>query len=439
MEKPLIVGVFRSEKSYERIKIKYGDYFEFADTPSHEELFLQYIPLADYSVVIYDKRVGWEEFEKLVANYNFDVIYFDNNFDEVNEALGTLIEKYNLEVGQASNENVDFISNEISEAKTHQEENKANDPVVSQNATEKVREVIKEKVIVEQRYVPVYRDVYSSVDKRIIAVYGLSKGAGASFIALNLAAAFREYNILVSVVESGDQAAYIFDDVGLAKYTNDDLSDFISYLEMAALGDSIKPDGNLHDGISWYVRKPGDEIQEWGFNNLKQIISVTTKSPIVIVDMGCVTSIDDLKMTSPHFTDVFLVIDPKLGFLDSTYEAVLSKIYDEYEGFENLKITLNKWNSGIVIRDLESFVPISSVYMQVPVVEMSDIYKASYEGIIPYAIDTVREVMAPAFSQFVREVLPQSLIEEYTHQDQRAENEKPGGVLKRLLKKGNKK
>ena len=366
MEILQIICCLNVEESYIRITnhfknqpyICFEEFITDIDELKNKSLYKKW----DYSVV--DKKLSWrEEAEKIFNKNNIKIIYFDDDYQKVIESIKDKIPK-ELE------DNIDKISG-------------------SSRGFQKPREI---------RYIEkaVERKVYTGIENKLVIVSSLTRCAGATTITLCLAKYCSSLNILSSVVEPPISIPTIFNCTGIEERlenVEDEQDNFYSYPHEIASEKRIKNKAEyLFDNIVWVV--PDDRkklIENWGYNQMLQLIHVSEIAPITFIDVGDNLNHEAVRPLLSVVDFILVVIDP----FPTTFKRSANKITElkklKIDGFP-INFIMNKWNSGIEEKEFLDFMQVKPLAF-IPAIDLSILYKANYQYKIPLCYSEVSDLI----------------------------------------------
>ena len=246
--------------------------------------------------------------------------------------------------------------------------------------------------------------VYSVMKQKTIGVMSLTKRAGATFFATNLAAALEKRGLLISLIELPYDEPYIYDLIGMSNYAR------IKYYPIINEIDSNK---NINrdkitkiNNILYLIKDPTkSQVNAWDDNKTMKLIYSAKQSLISIVDIGF--NYEKVKNILDVFDLIYVLYDGYPPDIINNYHLV-----EELERYnkDNKKIryVLNNYNSGINIKTLNNYLGIKP---NIRMTRFPDeiIYKCAYKKKFPYNDRTLKNIFDDGFQAIYKEVLPKNL------------------------------
>lgn len=243
-------------------------------------------------------------------------------------------------------------------------------------------------------------------DKTKIGIVGMSRGAGASFIATSVA---KELSLLkkkrIAFVEGcknvdENRGAHLYDSLGMdRRFVGRTFTDFYDEVKR---GMSINGRINLDEGINWVLYVPQsigehDCEQNEELTNLKFASLINNVvADVVICDLNEYAKDNDILMEMDF---ILFVIDPLPSKLISGYTSLcrIKKLI-----LENKKVVflLNKDNEGINRGELLDFIRINPK-ISIPLLGQEKIYTAEYNCKIPYTQKELNVLIKPQIKEII--------------------------------------
>lgn len=408
----------KSQISYNRLKKQYNDIIAFEDYIEDIEEVQEKIIFNTYDLAVVDDKLWWkEEVVELFKSKGIEVIIFQGDFEEVEKQIEQ------------------FIKTDDTKEELPVDDN-STDSKGSNVFEQKIQERIVEKPV--KIKVPVYKDVYKGIKNQLIAIFGLYKGAGATFITLNLAKALADYKVSTAVIEPPIDMPYIFDTIGLEArldITEEKESlQFYSFPHAISNNEKVQRDkATIEDGIMWFIPDPRKElIKEWDYYKMMKLLYASRKASITLVDGGSNMLHESFNQTLSEMDKILVVIDCMPTEIMQNIDTLDKLIDMKNEGYP-IEFVFNKWNEGIDKDSLLKDINVNPL-MYVPFIDVSLVYKAIYSCQIPYSIDAVKNKLEKPFSRIVRDLVPIDLLKD----KHKTENRKNSIFAKLLFRKGDK-
>lgn len=248
-----------------------------------------------------------------------------------------------------------------------------------------------------------------------IGIISLSKGAGASFVTMNLAKAIASYKVPVAVLEPPLGTPYLFDTLGLAEKLNEyeEGDRFYSYAHMISSGSDIERDKEtIYDSIAWFIPDARIEpVESWDALMMLKLLNTSKKSYINIIDIGSNFHHVSIQESLDSMDLTIVVVDP---FPTSVIhnEKKCHELLDLKEKGHNIIFVFNKYNKGVnrkMILDYLSIKPVASI----PYISPELVYKSVFDCMIPYNNGLVKEQLEESFSFLLKTIVPKDNYKKY--------------------------
>jgi serine/threonine protein kinase len=241
---------------------------------------------------------------------------------------------------------------------------------------------------------------YSVIKQKTIGVISLTKRAGATFFATNLAIALSGKNIITSLIELPYEEPYIYDMVGISNYNK----------EYYSILNEIDNENPIHrekitkiKNILYLVIDPTKrKIASWDDNKSMKIIYSAKESLISIIDIG--NNYFNVENILDEFDLLYVIYDAMPPDLMANY-SLHEKIYKYNEASKKVRFVLNKDNKGINKKTLNKYLGIKP-NITIPDMPLELIYKAIYNKKYPYEEPKLKNTFDICFSDIYRELLP---------------------------------
>lgn len=257
--------------------------------------------------------------------------------------------------------------------------------------TEDLSKVIFEREKIIEK-VEVIREIYAPMPRIKAGIAGISSGAGATFITMNLAKAITGYGIMPAVLECGN--ADIFDKLHIKSRVRN----FFSFYAAADEGCSIKHKWNKSEGINWVVKVP-EQMHDQLENSLK-ILNALDDS-VVLCDLSGIHDEEKFIAIAEGMDVLIAVIDPLPGKMMKGYK-LLKRINSMDACIVNV---VNKYNAGINRKEMLDFLELKEL-IYFPFVVPEDVYIAEYNCSIPYSISMIRQQIEEPAEEIIKKIIP---------------------------------
>jgi len=312
-----------------------------------------------WQLAVVDRNLSWfDEAVKFFSKNKIEIIYFDDDYSEVISSISSIIK-------EPAKDNDKYI----------EEDEKSLDKGYKIKYIEKPTTKLVEKKI------------YTSLEKKLVIICGLSRCAGSTTVTLNLAKYIRGIGIKISVIEPPLRSPEIFNWIGVEESLGKDgRRDFYSYPHEILKGNSIKAkSGYESGGILWII--PDDrkeEIKEWDYDKMLKLIYASGTTPVTLIDIGDNIFHESVKPLFSIVDQILVVIDPfptSCKISSSRLSEILKLKSDGYP----VNFIINKWNSGIDKDEFLSFLGVNPLTF-IPAIDLELLYRAncSYEIALGY-------------------------------------------------------
>jgi len=362
-----------------------------------------------WQLAVVDKKLPWfSEAVKFFSKNKIDIIYFDDDYSEVISSIGRM-------VPEPAEDNASTDGGEV---------------------TENLNKEYRIKYIEKPTTKVVEKKIYTSLEKKLIIVCGLSRCAGSTTVTLSLAKYLSSLGIQPSVIEPPLGSPAIFNWIGIEERLDegekDGSSSFYSYPHEISNGNRIKSRAEyVSSGILWIVsddRK--EEVRQWDYDKMIKLIYVSGTTPITLIDVGGSIFHESVKPLFSIADQVFVVIDPfptscKIG------SARLSELLKlKGEGYP-VNFIINKWNSGVDRDEFLSFLGVKPLTF-IPAIDLSILYKANCRYEIALGYREVYDVMEGPLKKISSLFIPQ----EFSTAISKDKRTKKGffNIIKKLVK-----
>lgn len=275
----------------------------------------------------------------------------------------------------------------------------------------------------------VYDTVYTGMYKSLVSVVNLSSRAGSTFVSLNLAAFLAKLKFIPCIVESPFSEPYLFDFMGLDQ-KNDPNKALPAFAYAISNNQSTKGMEEVSDGgILYNVLNPATHLKlqdksVWDFGKIMKLVYSGRKSNLYILDVGSTIHNPEMKQFVLEESDGILVIVDPLPVECMHNEKFLHELKDIREKHKNVHLIVNRWDRGIIQKDLSDFLGIEPAAFM-PAIPMSVVYDAVYNFSIPFLNETAQELMTKAMLSISKLFLPVSLVSDHFKEAFDVPDEKP--------------
>jgi len=367
-----IICCLNIKESYARITnhfkghpyIGFEEFIDDIDEVKNKSLYKK------WQLAVIDKKLPWfGEAVKFFKKNKIDIIYFDDDYSEVISTIGKMVPEPAEDDNDSKEENIEE----------------------DLNIASKVRYIEKPTTKV------VEKKVYTSLEKKLIIVSGLSRCAGSTTVTLNLAKYLSNLGILSSVIEPPIGSPAIFNWMGIDDRLDgngkDSGSEFYSYPHEISSGNRIRRKAEyVFEGISWIVSDDRKEnIKEWDYDKMLKLIYASGTTPITLIDIGDNIFHESVKPLLSVVDIVFVVIDPFPTSCKIAGGKLSELLKLNGEGYP-INFIINKWNSGIDRKEFLSFLGVKPLAF-IPAIDLALLYKANCQYEIALSSSEVSDVL----------------------------------------------
>jgi len=362
-----------------------------------------------WQLAVVDRKLPWfSEAVKFFSKNKIDIVYFNDDYSEVISSIGRM-------VPEPAEDNTNTSEEEVSG---------------NLNKECKIRYIEKPTTKV------VEKKIYTSLEKKLVIICGLSRCAGSTTVTLNLAKYLASLSILSSVIEPPLSSPAIFNWMGiedrLDESGKDGSSDFYSYPHEISNGNRIKgKSGYVSSGILWIVsddRK--EEIRQWDYDKMLKLVYASGTTPITLIDIGGSIFHESVKPLLSIVDRVLVVIDPFPTSCKIGSARLFELLRLKNEGYP-VNFIVNKWNSGIDKDEFLSFLGVKPIAF-IPAIDLSVLYKANCKYEIALGYREVYKVMEGPLKKISSLFIPQ----EFSTAISKSRKGKKGffGIIKKLVR-----
>jgi len=323
-----------------------------------------------WQLAVVDKKLPWfSEAVKFFSKNKIDIIYFDDDYSEVISSIGRM-------VPEPAEDNASTGGGEV---------------------TDNLNKEYKIKYIEKPTTKVVEKKIYTSLEKKLIIVCGLSRCAGSTTITLSLAKYLSGLGIQPSVIEPPLSSPAIFNWIGIEDRLDgsgkDGSGSFYSYPHEISNGNRTKGRAEyVSSGILWIVsddRK--EEVRQWDYDKMLKLIYASGTTPITLIDIGDNIFHESVKPLISIVDQVLVVIDPFPTSCKVSSARLSELLKLKGEGYP-VNFIINKWNNGVDRDEFLSFLGVKPLAF-IPAIDLSILYKANCKYEIALGYREVYEVM----------------------------------------------
>src|SRR5450830_840273 len=392
-----LVFCIKSRESFKRITntLKIDNNFELEDFTPNLETLQENIIIKDYDVAIVDEKLTWQDAAlDLLNKKSVKIVLFKGDFKKTISDIYSKIPK-----DKHSSEKIQ----------------KENHPQSTENSPDK-QYYIKNETYSHppKEALPVKNIIYKALENKLIVIGGLSKGAGSTFLSVNLAKALTDLKIRTSVIEPPLDEPYLFYYLGIDKALSIKCieNNFYSYPHVIDNGQKIiKNMGTIIDDIIWIMPSPFEnKIESWDHIKMLMLLDAARRSPINIIDVG--TNYEHESIGSIlSGADMFLIaVNPLPAELNKNKGKIERLIKLKKEGLP-IEFVINYYTPAITKKDLSEYFKTTPLIF-IPAVETRYIQEAAHKYKIPITHPQISEILFPPISEIIKNIIPLDILKE---------------------------
>ncbi|MHB8276145.1 MAG: hypothetical protein ACYDIA_00620 [Candidatus Humimicrobiaceae bacterium] len=390
-----LVFCIKSRESFKRITntLKIDNNFELEDFTPNLETLQENIIIKDYDIAIVDEKLTWQDAAlDLLNKKSVKIVLFKGDFKKTISDIYSKISKDKSNLGKTQKENrVQF----------------AGSPRDKIYYTKNESAPIKEAT-------PVKNIIYKALENKLIVIGGLSRGAGSTFLSVNLAKALTDLKIRTSIIEPPLDEPYLFYYLGIDKALSIKCmeNNFYSYPHAIDNGQKIiKNMGTIIDDIIWIMPSPFEnKIESWDHIKMLMLLDVARRSPINIIDVGTNYEHESIESILSG-ADMFLIaVNPLPAELNKNKGKIENLLKLKKEGLP-IEFVINYHTPAITKRALSEYFKTTPV-IYIPVVETRYIQECAYKYKIPITHPQVSEKLFAPISEIIKNIIPLDILKE---------------------------
>ena len=391
-----LVFCIKSRESFKRITntLKIDNNFELEDFTPNLEALQENIIIKDYDVAIVDEKLTWQDAAlDLLNKKSVKIVLFKGDFKKTISDIYSKIPK-------------DKHIIEKTQKETHSQTT-GNSPdkqyYIKNEATPPIREASPAKNI-----------VYKALENKLIVIGGLSKGAGSTFLSVNLAKALTDLKIRTSVLEPPLDEPYLFYYLGIDKALSVKCmeNNFYSYPHAIDNGQKIiKNMGTIIDDIIWIMPSPFEnKIESWDHIKMLMLLDAARKSPISIIDVGINYEHESIESILSGADMFLMVINPLPAELNKNKANIERLIKLKKEGLP-IEFIINHHTPAITKKYLSEYFKTTPLIF-IPAVETRYIQESANKYIIPITHPQISETLFTPISEIIKNIIPLDILKE---------------------------
>ena len=391
-----LVFCIKSKESFKRITntLKIDDNFELEDFTSSLETLQENIIIKQYDIAIVDEKLTWQDTAlDLLNKKGIKIVLFKGDFKKT----------------------ISDIYKQIPKDKNDLEKDvKENPAQFTGSSYDKLYYVKKETPLIKEEALPFKNETYKALENKLIIIGGLSKGAGSTFLSVNLAKALTDLKIRTSVIEPPLDEPYLFYYLGIDKKLSIKCSQnsFYSYPHAIDNGRKIiKNMGTIIDDIIWIMPSPFEnKIESWDHIKMLVLLDTARRSPINIIDVGTNYEHESIESILSG-ADMFLIaVNPLPAELNKNKDRIERLLKLKKEGLP-IEFIINYCTPAITKKDLSAYFKTTPV-IYIPAVETRYIQECAYKYKIPITHPQISEKLFAPISEIIKNIVPLDILKE---------------------------
>ena len=391
-----LVFCIKSKESFKRITntLKIDDSFELEDFTASLETLQENIIIKQYDIAIVDEKLTWQDAAlDLLNKKGIKIVLFKGDFKKTISDIYKQIPKEANDLEKSVKENpAQFI----------------------ESSYDKLYYVKKETPLIKEEALPFKSQIYKALENKLIIIGGLSKGAGSTFLSVNLAKALTDLKIRTSVIEPPLDEPYLFYYLGIDKKLSIKCSQnsFYSYPHAIDNGHKIiKNMGTIIDDIIWVMPSPFEnKIESWDHIKMAMLLDTARRSPINIIDVGTNYEHESIESVLCG-ADMFLItVNPLPAELNKNKDRIEKLLKLKKEGLP-IEFVINYCTPAITKKDLCPYFKTTPV-IYIPAVETRYIQECAYKYKLPITHPQISGNLFTPLSEIIKNIVPLDILKE---------------------------
>jgi len=395
-----LVFCIKSKESFKRIinTLKIDSNFELEDFTPNLETLQENVMIKDYDIAVVDEKLTWLDTAlDLLNKKGVKIVLFKGDFKKTISDIYSKIPK---------------DKNYLEKEKSHKEDHTK----TAASYPDKLYYIKKEAFSKNEE--PVLpkstNSAYSVLENKLIITGGLSKGAGSTFLAINLAKAFTDLKIRTSVIEPPIEEPYLFYYLGIDKKLSIKCvqNSFYSYPHAIDSGSNIlKNMETVIDDIIWIIPSAFEnKIENWDYIKMLMLLDFSRRSPINIIDAGINY---DHESIEPFITDadiLLITVNPLPAELNKNKANIEKLLKLKKEGLP-VEFIINYCSPAIIKKELSEYFK-NTPLIYIPALETRFIQECAYKNKIPITHPQISEKLFSPLSEIIKNIIPLGVLKE---------------------------
>ena len=391
-----LVFCIKSRESFKRITntLKIDNNFELEDFTPNLETLQENIIIKDYDIAIVDEKLYWQDAAlDLLNKKGVKIAIFKGDFKKTISDIYGKIPKDKKNLGKSQKENLQHATENYPDKQYYVK----NETTNSIKATSPAKNII-----------------YKALENKLIVIGGLSKGAGSTFLSVNLAKALTDLKIRTSVIEPPLDDPYLFYYLGIDKALSIKCieNNFYSYPHAIDDGQKItKNMGTIIDDIIWIMPSPFEnKIESWDHIKMLMLLDTARKSPISIIDVGINYDHESIESILSGADMLLMVVNPLPAELSKNKYNIERLIKLKKEGLP-VEFIINHYTPAITKKYLSEYFKTTPLIF-IPSIETRYIQESAHKYIIPITHPQISETLFAPISEIIKNIIPLEILKE---------------------------
>ncbi|MDR3242387.1 MAG: hypothetical protein LBT34_00470 [Clostridiales Family XIII bacterium] len=254
---------------------------------------------------------------------------------------------------------------------------------------------------------------YAGHSRMKVGVFGLSSGAGVTFLALNLARKIANERVLTpAVVElsEGNEGIYgwNYDVIGMDRRFS--LREYFSFYGSVAKGESIRNKANMDEGVNYALRLPAEPQISLDQAQLSRLVN-NVAGEVILCDFSARLSFGETDEVARNLGMKRLLSD--MDVILAVVDPMPSKLMGGYKRLELLKTfacagknivyVINKDNRGVNDRELTGFLKAKRL-LRLPLASVAEQYEAEYNCRVSGCLPDTRKMLDAKLARIVESI-----------------------------------
>ena len=391
-----LVFCIKSRESFKRITntLKIDNNFELEDFTPNLETLQENIIIKDYDIAIVDEKLTWHDAAlDLLNKKSVKIVLFKGDFKKTISDIYSKIPKDKNSPEKAQKVNRTQLTETIPDKQYYIK----NETVPPPRETSSAKNII-----------------YKALENKLIVIGGLSKGAGSTFLSVNLAKALTDLKIRTSVLEPPLDEPYLFYYLGIDKMLSIKCieNNFYSYPHAIDNGQKIiKNMGTIIDDIIWIMPSPFEnKIESWDHIKMLMLLDAARKSPISIIDVGTNYEHESIESILSGADMLLMAVNPLPAELNKNRFNIERLIKLKKEGLP-IEFIINHHTPAVTKKILSEYFKTTPLIF-IPSIETRYIQEAAHKYIIPITHPQISETLFAPISEIIKNIIPLDILKE---------------------------